>query len=143
MATELQTPPEQQSVTGIITGIVHDFQTLLTQQMEMVRAEVRSDWDKTKQAIWPIAVGAGLALMGGILLSFMLVYLLHWATSPHGADPAGVPLWGCFALIGSGFLIGGGALLGVGIARFNSFNPLPVKSADALKENVKWLTNSK
>jgi len=143
MATELQTPPEQQSLTGIISGIVQDFQTLMTQQMDMVRAEVRSDLDKTKHALLPIALGAGLALMGGILWSFMIVYLLHWATSPPNADPAGIPLWGCFALIGAAFVIAGGAMLGAGIARFRSFNPLPEKSADALKENVKWLTNSK
>jgi len=141
MATDLQTPPEQQSLTGIVSGIVHDFQSLMTQQLEMFRAETRSDWEKTKHAAIPIAIGAGLALMGGILWCFMLVYLLHWAVSPPEA--AGIPLWGCFALVGGAFVIGGGALLGAGIARFRSFNPLPEKSADALKENVKWLTNSK
>jgi len=142
MATDLHSPPEQ-SVVGIVTGIIDDFQTLVKQQMEMVRAEVRADWDKTKQAIWPIAVGIGLLLMGGILTCFMLVYLLWWATSPPNADPAGVPLWGCYGLFGAGFLIAGGAFLGAGIAKFHSFNPLPEKSAEALKENVKWLTNSK
>jgi len=130
-------------MTGIVSGIVQDFQTLITQQMEMVRAEVRSDWDKMKQAIWPIAVGTVLLTVGGIMLSFMLVYLLHWATSPVGEDMARVPLWGCYGLVGAGFLIAGGALLGAGIARFHSFTPLPEKSAEALKENVKWLTNSK
>jgi hypothetical protein len=141
MATDLQTPPEQQTLTGIVSGIVHDVQTLLTQQMEMFRAEARSDWEKTKQAMMPLAVGAGLALMGGILWSFMLVYLLYWAVSPPG--DAGIPLWGCFALIGGAFVIAGGAMLGAGFARLRSVHPLPEKSTEALKENVKWLTNSK
>jgi len=143
MATDLQTPSQQQSMTGIVSGIVHDFETLISQQLDMVRAEVRRDWEKTKQAIWPIAVGSVLLTMGGTLLSFMLVYLLHWATSPVAVDMARVPLWGCYGLVGAGFLIIGGLLLGAGIARFHSFNPLPEKSAEALKENVKWLTNSK
>jgi len=143
MATDLQSPPEQQSLTGIVSGIVQDFQTLIMQQMEMVRAEIRSDWDKTKQAIWPIGVGSVLLTVGGIMLSFMLVYLLHWATSPVAEDMARVPLWGCYGLVGAGFLIAGGVLLGAGIARFHSFNPLPEKSTEALKENVKWLTNNK
>src|SRR5262245_10573790 len=143
MATDLHAPPEQQSLTGIVSGIVQDFQTLVTQQMEMVRAEVRSDWEKTKQALWPIAVGTVLLLVGGIMISFMLVYLLHWATaySAQALDPAWVPLWGCYGLIGAGFLIAGGALLGIGIARFHSFSPLPKQSVETLKENVKWLTN--
>jgi hypothetical protein len=143
MATDLQTPPEQQSLTGIVSGIVHDFETLISQQLDMVRAEVRRDWEKARQAIWPIAVGSVLLTVGGIMISFMLVYLLHWATSPGIQDLARVPLWGCYGLVGAGFLIAGGTMLGAGIARFHSSNLLPEKSAEALKENVKWLTNNK
>jgi hypothetical protein len=143
MATDLHSPPDQQTVTGIITGIINDFQRLMTQQIDMVRAEIRSDWVKTKQAIWPIAVGSILASMGGLMISLMFVFLLWWATAPAGADPSRVPLWGCFGLIGSGFLIAGGAMLAAGIHKFHTFNPLPEKSAEALKENVQWLTNNK
>jgi len=141
MAADLKSPPEQQSLTGIISGILNDFQRLMTQQMDMVRAEIRSDWDKTKQAIWPIAVGSVLSAIGGLMLSLMLVFLVWWATAPAGADPARVPLWGCFGLVGAGFLILGGGLLGAGIHQFHTFNPLPEKSAEALKENVEWLTH--
>lgn len=145
MATDLRSSPatNDPSMVGVITGIIDDFQKLIQQQMEMVRAEIRTDWDKTKQAIWPIAVGSGLLVLGGILLSLMLVFLIHWATSPPNYDPATIPLWGCFGLIGACFLIVGSALLGYGIHQFHTFNPLPDKSADALKENVQWLTNTK
>lgn len=143
MAVTLQSPPTEQSVVGIISGIIDDFQRLISQQMDMVRAEIRTDWDKTKSAIWPIAVGSVVLLIGGILLSVMFVYLIHWATSPPNTDPATIPLWGCFGLVAAGFLLLGSALLGTGIHKFHTFNPLPEKSAEALKENVKWLTNSK
>jgi hypothetical protein len=143
MATDLQSPPEQQSMTGVIAGIVDDFQKLISQQMDMVRAEIRRDWEKTKEALWPLAVGSALLITGGLLVSLMLVFLIHWASSPPAYDLARVPLWGCFGLVGSCFLIVGGILLGMGIHRFHSFTPLPEKSAEALKENVKWLTNSK
>jgi len=143
MATDLRSPSTDQGVVGIISGIIDDFQKLIQQQMDMVRAEIRTDWDKTKQAIWPIAVGTVLLVLGGILTCLMLVYLLHWATSPPNMDPATIPLWGCYGLVGAGFLIAGSALLGAGIHKFHTFNPLPDKSAEALKENVKWLTNSK
>jgi len=112
--------------------------------MDMVRAEVRTDWHKTKQALAPIAIGTGLLGIGVLLLSLMLVFLLHWATTPTSAvDPAQIPLWGCFAIFGAGFCVAGGAALAVGIHKFHTFTPLPEKSAEALKENVKWLTNSK
>jgi len=126
-----------------MTGIVDDFQKLMQQQMDMVRAEIHSDWDKTKQAIWPIAVGTVLLAVGGILLSLMLVFLLHWATSPPNADPATIPLWGCYGLIAGLFFVAGAGLLGAGIHKFHTFNPLPDQSTQALKENVKWLTSNK
>jgi hypothetical protein len=144
MATDLQTPQENQtSLVGTIKGIVLDFQKLVEQQFAMVRAEIRSDWDRTRSALWPIAVGAGVSAVGGVLLCFMLVYLLHWLTTPAAAnvDPAYIPLWGCFAIIGGGLALIGGALIFLGVRQFQSFNPLPNESAEALKENVQWLTN--
>jgi hypothetical protein len=143
MATDLRSPPSDQSVVGIISGIVDDFQKLMQQQMDMIRAEIRTDWDKAKQALWPLAVGGALAVIGGLLLCLMLVFLLHWGTSPPNADPATIPLWGCFGLIGAGLLLAGAGFLGAGYHKFHTFNPLPEQSAQTLKENVKWLTTSK
>ncbi len=145
MAVDLQHPPaEQQSVTGLVAGIIDDFQKLLTQQMDMARAEVRTDWNRIKEALVPLTVGGGLLAIGGLLLSLTLVFLLHWGTTPaSAADPAQVPLWGCFAIIGALFLALGGGCLAAGIHKLQTVTPLPEQSAEALKENVKWLTNSK
>lgn len=148
MATDLQTPQENQTtLVGTIKGIVLDFQKLVEQQFAMVKAEVRSDLDKTKSALIPIACGGVLLAVSLVLFSFMFVYLLHWLTTPAEAmgalDPAHVPLWGCFAIIGAGLALIGGGLVYLGIRQFQSFNPLPNESAEALKENVQWLTNRK
>ena len=58
--------------------------------------------------------GVGLIFVGVLALSWMLVYLLHTLTSPAGTDPASVPLWGCFGIVGVLVAIGGAALLFAG-----------------------------
>lgn len=142
MATDLQTPPES-SIVGALKGVLDDFQKLLQQQLTLFRAEVRADWHKTKSAVWPLVVGIGFLVIGAPVLCFMLAHLLHWLTSPAGADPARLPLWACFGLVGGALAVVGAVLLAVGIRKFQSFNPLPDESARALEENVRWLTNGK
>ena len=58
MATDIR-EPQDATVTGVIRGIVDDFQKLITQQLRLFRAEVQSDWTKTKQAGLPILCGVG------------------------------------------------------------------------------------
>lgn len=142
MAIETPSSTEPR-LSEVIAGIVADFQRLIHQQIDMVRAEVRYDWHKVKEATWPLAVGAALLAAGGLLLSFMLVYLIHWLTVPPGTEAAGLPLWGCFAVIGGAFVLVGGSLTYVGWQRFQSFTPFPEKSTEALKENIQWLTHHK
>jgi len=140
MATDTQTSTEPR-LSELVGGIVDDFQRLVQQQVEMVRSEMRQDWEKAKDATWPLACGVSLLLVGGLILSFMLIFLLHWLTAPAGMDPARLPLWSCFALVGAAFTLAGAILTYVGWRRFHSFTPFPEKSTDALKENIKWLTN--
>ena len=63
------------------------------------------------------------------------LHLLH--------EPAGLPLWASFLIVGGAFAVLSAVLIGVGIQRFRSFNPLPDQSVEAFKENVRWMTNPK
>src|SRR5262249_22828206 len=136
MANDLPSPPEQgPSVTSLVSGIIDDVQELIKQQAALIRSEIRDDFRKTKEAVAAIAVGAGVAVLGVILLSLMAVYLLHWAFDPN------LPLWGCFGIVGGGLGALGGALIYAGKKKFDSFNPLPDQSFQALKENLQWQTN--
>jgi hypothetical protein len=139
----LETPPDTASLMSMLKGIVDDAQELFRQQVALVRAEIRSDLQQTKQAALALVAGILPVTLGTVLLCFMFVHLLHWATSPAGADPAGIPLWGCYGIVGGAFVLIGGALIYGGIRKFQSFNPLPDQSAEALQENVQWLTNRK
>jgi hypothetical protein len=146
MANEVQTSGEPSAV-GLLQGIISDLGDLIRQEVRFARAEVRSDFNKTKDAVAVLAFGAGAASLGSFLLAVMLALLLHWLTLPTESaaafDPARIPLWGCFGIISAVFLATGGALMWLGYKKFQSFNPLPDETAKTLKENVEWMTNSK
>jgi len=120
------------TVTELVSGILADVQKLARQQLDMLKAEIREDMDRTKRAMVFGGIGVALLTVGGIALVFALVYVLR--------DLAGLPEWGAW-MIFAGLCLGGGVALGF-VARnlFESFNPLPDKTFNALQENLTWQT---
>jgi len=131
------------STTSLLGGIISDFGNLIKQEIRFAKAEFKSDLSKTREAATALAIGIGVASLSGLLLVWMLVHLLHWATSPAELDPARLPLWACFGIVGLVFGVIGGALIMSGIRKFQSNNPLPDQTAQSIKENVQWIANSK
>ena len=123
------------SVTSQVGGIMNDAQELFRQQLALFKAEFRDDMRKTREAVFSLAVGVGVAFFGVLLLLFALVYLLGLTS--------GLALWASFAIIGGVALAIGLARMYVGKKRFESFHPLSDQSAQALRENVQWITNRK
>jgi len=145
MSNGVQSPPDP-SLTGLVKGIINDLGALIRQEIRFARAEVRSDFQKTKESIAVLLAGAAVAVLGTSLLAWMLVHLLHWLTIPPDAalhDPARVPLWGCFGIVGAVLLAIGAALFMAGKKKLESFNPLPDETAKTVKENVEWIASSK
>lgn len=140
MPTTLENPSEQ-SMVSLVSGIVDDVHDLITQQVKLTRAEIQDDLQKAGGIALMFAAGAGVLLLGAILACLMLVYLLHWLTAPVGADPASLPLWACFGIIGALFGVLGAALLTAGKSKYQSSHLLPDKAAHELKETVECLTS--
>jgi uncharacterized membrane protein YqjE len=136
MAEQLQTdhPPteDEAPLTKIITGIVNDAQNLIKQQLALFQVELREDLRNTRNAIIPLLIGIGVGMLGLFFLFVTIGLLL--------SELAGWPYWAGFALVTGVMLILGVALVLVGVNKFRSFNPLPDKTVEALKENVQWLT---
>ena len=138
----------QQTTTGtpgnmapLVAGIIDDLQELIKQNLALFKVEVREDFKKTKEAAASLGVGIGLAVVGALHLTLMLVFLLWWAFDSTARSASGLPLWVCFAIVGGVFLGVGAALYFKGKKKLDSFNPLPDETADALKENVQWIKN--
>lgn len=120
------------TVTELVSGIIGDVQKLARQQLDMLKAEIREDMSRTKQAMVYGGIGIALLTIGGMALVFALVYLLR--------DMAHLPEWGAW-LIFAVVCTAAGVILGR-VARnlFESFNPLPDKTFNALQENLTWQT---
>jgi hypothetical protein len=133
---ELKSPPGDSSTTSVMANVLHDAQELLQQQLRLFRAEVKEDLEETKQAIYPMACGLATLSIGAVMLSLTLVHLLHWTI------PA-LPLWGAYAMVGALLTAGGAGMYFAGKKRLEQVNPLPEKTAEAVKENIQWLTQPK
>jgi hypothetical protein len=148
MATDLYPPrPEvvnaqpvfttqaEPSMTQLLSGIISDAQELMRQQMAMFRTEMKEDIRRTKAALVALVCGLAAASVGATLLCFMAVYGLEAATE--------LPLWACFGIVGAALAAIGGGAFYAAVRQFNEFNPLPEESAQALKENLQWISHPK
>lgn len=143
MANEVQAPPEETGVASLMRGIINDIGDLIRHEIRFARTEIREDMRKVRQAATVLALGAGTAVLGVFLLALMLVHLIHWLSLSAGTTTEGIPLWGCFGIVSAVFLGMGSIVAYAGCEMFNSFNPLPDKTAQTIKENVEWMANSK
>jgi hypothetical protein len=143
MANEVQAPPDEASMSGLLRGIINDIGDLIRQELRFARTELKSDARALLRAGMVLAIGAGTAGLGVILVAFMMVYLLNWLSLPAGTAEPGIPLWGCYGIVAAVFLSVGGLMAFLGVKRFQSVNPLPDETAKNVKENVEWIMNSK
>jgi len=130
------TPPADTgpSLTSLVSGIVGDLQTLIRQEIQLARTEVKQEWEKTKTAAGAMAAGAALLLLTAFLLCFTLVYALQ-ALAP------GLPLWACYAIVTACLGLLGGILVVVGRSKAAQVHVVPPQTAETMKENVQWIKN--
>jgi hypothetical protein len=107
MSTELQ-DPSAPSTAALVGGILADLQSLVEQQFRVTRLEIEGELRRRAASAAALAVGIALCLVGVIVISIGLVYLLHSLTARGSVDTSAVPLWGCYEIIGIVvFAIGG------------------------------------
>jgi len=142
MATELQNPTDQ-STTALVGGIIDDMQDLVKQQVQLTRKEITEEVHKASAAVQLYALGGAVLFLGLFIGGLALVHLVHWASAPLGSDPAQIPLWACHGIVGGPLMLIGAILAWMGRDKLASIHPLHNVATEALKDNVKWVTNSK
>src|SRR5438874_10016545 len=110
MASDVHTASDQ-SVTTLVSGIVHDAQELMKQQVALIRTEIREDFRKTKEALLMLVLGALAAMPAGLLLLFGIVHVLFWAAP-------GATLGGWFLIVGGVIGIASAVLIFSGVKKF-------------------------
>jgi uncharacterized membrane protein YgdD (TMEM256/DUF423 family) len=129
-------PDMDTGVGSLVSGIVDDAQELLKQQIALLKHEVRTDIRNALMASAFLAVGAVISLFGGLLLFFMVPYLINYLAPS-------IPIWVCFAIVGGVVLLIGLVMLGIGREKLRSSALLPKESIASFKENLEWTTKPK
>jgi hypothetical protein len=125
----LHTP--EPTLAQLLTGLMHDVQKLLRQEVALAKHEVRVELRKTMGAVMSLGIGIGIAAIGGWLLILMLVHLLHALTA--------LPLWACYGIVGGLFAVGGIVLLVLGKQKLARIHLIPQKTVETMQEDVQWI----
>jgi hypothetical protein len=120
------------NVTKLVSGIIDDAQRLLGQQVAMLKAEVREDFQRSKRAAEFGALGVVMLTVGFLALVGALGFFLH--------EYYGFSMGAAFGITGGIFLLAGAALAATSYILLERFNPLPDKTFNALQENLTWKT---
>ena len=122
--------PAAPSLAALLGGIMKDAKDLLVQELTLAKLEGHDEVRQIKTAALSLGIGVGVAAVGGILLSVMLVHVLAAYTD--------IPLWGCYGIVGSVFGVLGWVLLASGKYKIEEIDVMP-QTVETMKENTQWL----
>jgi hypothetical protein len=125
-------PASAASLVTLVGGLIHEAKELLAHELELATLEVRQQVGKTKQALRALGSGIGIAVAGGMVLTIMLVHLLEVLT--------GLPLWGCYGLVGGVLALAGSVLLARGKAQAHAIAVVLPQTAETRKAHGRGLT---
>ena len=123
--------PAALSLAALLGGIMQDAKDLLVQELTLAKLEGHEELGRLKTAALLLGIGAGVAAVGGMLLSVMLVHGLSAYTD--------MPLWGCYGIVGSVLVVLGGMLLASGKHTAEGIDVMP-RTVETMKENAQWFT---
>jgi hypothetical protein len=121
-------------IMELVSGILRDATDIISKEMMAARLEVREELDKLKSTATLMAAGGVATLLGGILLTLMLVYLLQ--------EFSGLDLWICYGIVGALIAAIGVGILLAGKRRAAATNLVPTESIEHAKEDARWITRN-
>jgi hypothetical protein len=125
-----QTSSEQTGFTGLVMGIIQDVRSLIRQEAQLFRDEVKLEVSKAGQAASGLGIGIGLTAVGGLMLLLMLVHGLHELT--------GLQLWICYGTVGVVVAGIGVILMKRAQSLAGSIQAMP-RTLYTMKEDAKWI----
>jgi hypothetical protein len=107
-----------------------DATLLLQQELALAKYELYEEARKTKAVVAALGMGIGIAIVGALLLIFMLVHLLNALTD--------WPMWMCYGIVGGICLVIGAALIYRGTQQISRIGIIPQRTIETMKENMRW-----
>lgn len=121
----------QDSIGGLIRGILVDLRQLVREELALARVEIREQAGRAKLAA--ASLGAAAAALG-----FGVIFLLV-ALAVGLADLLDWPVWAGFLVVAVVLSLAGFVLLAAGRRRLRSVQPVPEQTVQTLKENSEWI----
>jgi hypothetical protein len=118
------------NVVELIIDILKDVRKLVWQEIRLAKHELRREVRKTLIILLSVTVGIALALVGGLLLVFMLVHLINALTE--------LPLWACYGIVAGLFTTIGIMLMTFGMKGLKKLHLIPLRTIRIVKENARW-----
>ena len=119
------------SIPGLIRGILDDLRTLIREEIELARVELRQRAGRAKSAAISLAVAAIAMTLGGAFLLIAIALgisdLLNW------------PAWAGFLAVAIVMAGGGLVALGAGRKEIRHFHAVPEETVSSVKENSAWI----
>lgn len=119
------------SIPGLIRGILDDLRTLIREEIELARVELRQQAARAKTAAVSFAVAAIALALGGALLLIAIALaisdLLNW------------PAWAGFLAVAVVMAGAGLVALGTGRKKVRDFHAVPEETVSSVKENSAWI----
>jgi len=121
----------QDTIRGLIGGILTDLKTLMHEEVALARVEIREQAGKAQAAALSFGMAAGALLFGA---AFVLI-----AIAMAIAELAGWPLWAGFLIVAALLGIIGFIALSAGRRKLRTFQAIPEQTVTSLKENSEWI----
>jgi uncharacterized membrane protein YqjE len=119
------------SIGGLIRGILMDLRTLIREEIALARVEIREQAGKARAAAMSFGMAAAALLFG---LTFLLI-----AIATAIADLLDWPVWAGFLIVAVLLSIVGFVTLASGRKQISTVHAVPEETVTTLKENSEWI----
>lgn len=120
-----------ESIGGLVRGILTDLQTLIREEIALARTEIREQAGKARAAAMSFGIAAAALMFGG---TFLLI-----AIATAIADLLGWPVWTGFLIVAVLLTLVGFVTLSAGRKQLQTFHAVPEETVSTLKENSEWI----
>jgi cobalamin biosynthesis protein CobD/CbiB len=124
---------DNKSFGSLISGIFQDAQTLIAKEIAAAKLELKQEMSKGIKAGVSLAVGGFLLVVGFILLSLMIVFLISTYTP--------IPVWGSLGIVGLIYCVAGAIAVIIGKGKITEVKPVPEDALQHTKEDVRYIAD--
>jgi len=121
------------SLGELFSSLTSDLSTLLRQEVELAREEMRVEARKATKAGGAFGGAAVVGLLTGVALVMTLGFVLDTF----------MPAWAAFLIVTAVLALVAAVLALQGRARLREIDPKPEKTVQTLKEDAQWLSEQR